>query len=159
MQISADYSVRAHSPSRIRPSLLMTLTVIWFLCAFAPAVCIVHCQILDRPAARTAPSVAALASFNRLSLQRTWGNLGAAAVDVACAFIAPQPVDPAGLPPISSLPHITSDLMPATILGLMLIFSIKPLIRIPPAAYPPLATLPRTPPPKRHQLALSIAHP
>lgn len=77
-------------------------------------------------------------------------TLARAVIDLPCAFVAPLPRDASGLPPVSSLPHIVSDLLPATILALMLVFSMRPLLSRVPVAWPPHMTRPNTPPPKHH---------
>lgn len=131
----------------LRPSLLVTLAVIWFVCAFAPAVCIVHCQILISPEARAVPPSAAATTFAPAA-SRAHLSAAPAMLTMACAFIAPRPASPDGLPPISSLPRVLSDILPAAIAGLPIIALAAPLILSAPAAPASPAAPPQTPPPR-----------
>jgi hypothetical protein len=153
MSLTSSNSRLSYPRSRIRPSLLMTLTVVWFMCAFAPAICIVHCQMLARPVVRSTPSAALSSTIDQIASRPTRLTLASAVVDIPCAFIAPLSRDASGLPPISSLPHIISDILPTASLALMLVFSVRRLLSHVLVAWPLHVTRPHAPPPKLHHLA------
>ncbi len=89
-----------------RQSPLATLVFIWFLAGFAPAVCIIHCNLLASAAATAQVDKAALST----------GLAAAEAFQPAirmasatCVFLVRGPSDTPALPPASVLPRVQHD--------------------------------------------------
>lgn len=135
---------------------LLTMLLVWFFCAFAPLVCILHCHLIS-----PRMSHAAMGHAHHLHSQHTDAHTASAPDPAAhCAALMAQPAPQQGPAQPAPLPRVIHEAVLAT-LALLLASSAPAAWRRRQILHPtPWSPLPHTPPPKalqRTPMTLSFA--